>query len=81
MRTTPVGPVVEPALPTGDPLQGTPGAPGATTRPPASGDSLISPTLPPPPDESTAPKETDVGGATSPAELEKTGAKKTPKRE
>lgn len=47
MRTSPIGPVVEPALPTGDPLQGTPGAPG-TTNPPS--DPLLSPTLPPLPD-------------------------------
>ena len=81
MRTTPVGPIVEPALPTGDPLQGTPGASGATTPP--SGDPLLSPTLPPlppTPDESTAPKETDAGGATSPAELEQPATKKSSKR-
>ncbi len=38
MRTTPLGPIVEPALPTGDPLQTTPGDP-------------LVPNLPPPPDE------------------------------
>jgi outer membrane protein assembly factor BamD len=48
MRTTPVGPIVEPALPTGDPLQGTPGSPG--TIQPVPADPLLSPTLPPPPD-------------------------------
>jgi outer membrane protein assembly factor BamD len=80
MRTTPVGPIVEPALPVGDPLQGTPGAAGATSPP--SPDPLLSPALPPlppAPDESTAPKETDAGGATSPAELEKPASKKPAK--
>lgn len=74
MRTTPVGPVVEPALPTGDPLQGTPGAPGSATPP--SPDPLLSPTLPPPPDESAAPKETEAGGTPPPADLEKPADKK-----
>jgi outer membrane protein assembly factor BamD len=58
MRTTPVGPIVEPALPTGDPLQGTPGSPG--TIQPLPADPLLSPTLPPPPDAAPpkdAPKE------------------------
>lgn len=47
MRTTPIGPVIEPALPTGDPLQGTPdGAPAVP----------LVPNLPPPPDEAGKPK-------------------------
>jgi outer membrane protein assembly factor BamD len=49
MRTTPVGPVVEPPLPSGDPLQGGAPIPGLTPAP--ANDPLLPPTLPPPPDE------------------------------
>jgi outer membrane protein assembly factor BamD len=43
MRTSPVGPIVEPALPTGDPLQG---QPGALPPIPAPGEPLIPAPLP-----------------------------------
>jgi outer membrane protein assembly factor BamD len=67
MRTSPLGPVVEPALPMGDPLQGTPGAPGAVdpllpaVPPGAAGTPATPPpNLPPPPDAAPAPNSTDT---------------------
>lgn len=47
MRTTPMGPITEPALPQGDPLQN---QPGALPPIPAPGEPLIPPPLPPPSD-------------------------------
>jgi outer membrane protein assembly factor BamD len=44
LRTTPMGPIVEPALPTGDPLQT---QPGGLPPIPAPGEPLIPPPLPP----------------------------------
>jgi outer membrane protein assembly factor BamD len=73
MRTTPVGPIVEPALPTGDPLQGTPGAPG--TIQPVPTDPLLSPTLPPPPDAAPpkgAPKPEEAADKPADPKNEKT---------
>ena len=69
MRTTPLGPIVEPALPTGDPLQT---APGTQPTVPASGDPLIPPTLPPPPAEGAKPAEATKDDAvkTAPATVD-----------
>ena len=83
MRTAPVGPIVEPALPQGDPLQGTPGASGTATPP--SADPLLSPgttpppDLPPPPDEAGATKPADAGSSTPAVEAEKPAKKKSSK--
>lgn len=79
MRTTPVGPIVEPALPAIDPLQGTPGAPGTTTPP--SPDPLISPNLPPPPTDPAAPipfQKEDAAPAPAPLEKDEAASKKSP---
>ncbi len=78
MRTTPLGPIVEPALPTGDPLQS---APGAQPSAPASGDPLIPPTLPPPPAEGAKPAEATKADApktdAAPADADKTKKQKS----
>lgn len=68
MRTTPLGPIVEPALPTGDPLQL---APGTQSPAPPSSEPLIPPTLPPPPAEGAKPAE-DAKPDAAPADADKT---------
>lgn len=80
MRTTPVGPIVEPALPTGDPLEGTSGASGATTPP--SPAPLLSPGLPPPPDEvpPAAGASPEEAAPAAPAAAEKPASAAKPAR-
>ena len=53
MRTTPMGPIVEPPLPAGDPLQG-----GGTAPIPGLGDPLAPSTLPPLPGDPAKPDAT-----------------------
>jgi outer membrane protein assembly factor BamD len=78
MRTSPIGPIVEPAtpLPAGDPLQGTPGALPPT---PPGNDPLIPPALPPPPADANKPDApadtTETPAAEKPAKSKSTKRK------
>ncbi len=58
MRTTPMGPIVEPPLPSGDPLQG-----GGVPPVPAPGEPLLPPTLPPLPGDTAKPDATATPAA------------------
>jgi len=75
MRTSPVGPIVEPPLPGGDPLQGSgapiPGLPGDPANPGG---------LPPLPGDTAkpAPGKTDAKPAPAPAPTDTTTAPATP---
>ena len=64
MRTSPIGPVVEPALPTGDPLQN-----GALPPPLPAGDPLLAPLAPAP--KSDAPAADDATVPTKPKAAKK----------